>query len=91
MKVTIILVEDFPFTVPSTLEKENTFLGSVMNWKEVGRSLSLMIFSNLLVLEPNWTSPKWIEETERWTLNPVACPQQEKASSLPPTDLIRYC
>jgi len=46
----MILVEDLAFTVPSTFEKENTFLLSVMNWKDVGNSLSLMMFRSLLVL-----------------------------------------
>jgi hypothetical protein len=31
LKVIIILVEDLPFTVPSTFEKEKTFLLSVIN------------------------------------------------------------
>ena len=42
------------------------------------------------MLLPIWTSPKWIDLTDRFTLKPDAWPTHENARSLPPTVLIIY-
>ena len=68
VKVTMILVYDLALTVPSILENENTFLSSVKNWKDVGRSLSLQMLRSLLVLLPSYTSPKCMDFADRLTL-----------------------
>lgn len=49
-----------------------------------------MIFKSLLVLLPIYTSPKWTDFVDKFTLNPVAYPRVEKFNSFPPIVLILY-
>lgn len=46
----IIRCEEWAFTVPSVIEKENRLFLSVKNWKLVGRSLELMTFRRRFVV-----------------------------------------
>ena len=68
----MILACELGFMSPSVFENEKMLALSLKNWKVVGWSLSLMIFNNLLVVDVNYTSPKWIDLLDRHTSDPFA-------------------